>query len=389
MSEAVPALVCRRLRLRQFRNFPELELEVPRAGVAIIGDNGSGKTNLLESLYYLEIFRSFRGSPDEQIVRFGGEAFHIRGEFEDTANGDVLEITAAFETKTRTKRVTVNGAEPERLGDAIGRVRVVIFSPGDLSIVAGGPAERRRFLDIVLSVNVPGYLPALQRYRQALRQRNAVLRSGGSGALLSAWDGAFLDAGARIACERAQWIAGQAPGFARRYCAVGDGAVARLAYRPGFRTGEGAATTLEALRAALAADAERAAQRERERGMTLAGPHRDDVAILTSTAEGDVDLRDYGSGGQLRTAAMALRMIEAESARTARGSAPLVLLDNVFAELDAGRSRRILEMLETEGHGQVILTAPKESDIQLRAVRGAIASLPRLAIRAGQVSVFA
>jgi DNA replication and repair protein RecF len=387
MSVAVPALLCHRLRLRNYRNFPELELTFPADGVAIIGDNGAGKTNLLESIYYLEIFRSFRGAPDEQLVRFGEDAFHIRGSFEEPGTGRSFEITAAWEARTRTKRVTIDGVEPDRIGDAIGRVRAIIFSPADMSIVSGGPAERRRFLDIVLSVNEPGYLAALQRYRNVLRQRNALLRAGSPAALVEAWSAPFIEAGAAIVSARARWVQAHAEGFARRYRDVSNGAMARLGYLAGLKLGDTDAGEQDALRSRFVAELDRVAARERDRGVTMIGPHRDDLLIETQTAEGDVGLRDFGSGGQLRTAAIALRMIEAETAREARGTLPLVLLDDVFAELDADRSRRILEMLETEGHGQVILTAPKSSDVDLRRTDGAasIASLRRWRIAAGCV----
>jgi DNA replication and repair protein RecF len=388
VSEAVRALVCRKLRLRDYRNFETLDLELPAAGVAVIGDNGSGKTNLLESIYYLEIFRSFRGSGDEQLVRAGAVAFHIRGWFEDGMTGRSVEVTAAYEPGSRTKRVTVDGVEPDRIGDAIGHARAVIFSPSDLSLVTGSPAERRRFLDIVLSVNVPGYLGALQTYRQTLKQRNAMLRDGAAPELIEAFDPAFIESGARIVHERARWIDRHADGFSRRYASIGDGAGASIAYRPGLRIDHDAALDPERSRETIAAEIERVAQRERDRGMSVIGPHRDDISIVKSMDGHDVGLRDLGSGGQMRTAAVALRLIEAESARLANGSEPIVLLDDVFAELDAGRSVRLLETLEAEGHGQVILTAPKDSDVKLGAVQGAesIARLPRLGIRAGRIT---
>jgi DNA replication and repair protein RecF len=387
MSNAAPALVCRRIRLRQFRNFAGLELEFPTGGVAVIGDNGSGKTNLLESIYYLEIFRSFRGVPDEQLVRFGETVFHIRGWFEDAATGEAFEITAAYDARARAKRVTVNGSEPARLSEAVGLVRVVVFSPSDVAIVAGAPAERRRFLDIVLSVNQPGYLAGLQRYRHVLRQRNAALRRGRGADLVAAWNPAFIDAGSSIIAERARWVATRAEGFARRYRSVGDGAAARLEYRAGLRLGDADACDESAVASVFAAEADRLAEREHERGVTLLGPHRDDLLLATPADGGEVDLRDFGSGGQLRTAAIALRMVEAESIREARGAAPLVLLDDVFAELDPGRSRRILEMLEAEGHGQVILTAPKESDVDLRNAAGSIGALGRWSIARGEIRI--
>jgi len=379
----VPALVCRQLRLRQFRNFAELELHFPAAGVAIIGNNGSGKTNLLESLYYLEIFRSFRGAPDEQLVRFGAEAFHVRGIFEDTA-GDTFEIAAGYEPRTRAKRVTVNDAVPERLADAVGRVRVVAFAPSDLTLVTGSPAERRRFLDIVLSVNVPGYLDALQRYRHVLRQRNALLRTQAEPGLLEAWDPHFVEAGAQVVHERACWVAQYAEAFTRRYQHMGDGASARIEYRPGLRV-ESPAQGRAVVESAMRSDMRRLASRERERGITLTGPHRDDLALLARSGDAQLDLREFGSGGQMRTAAIALRMVEAESARAARQTAPMILLDDVFAELDPGRSRRVLEMLESEDHGQVILTAPKGTDVDSHGPTRSFAALPRWSIRQGRI----
>jgi DNA replication and repair protein RecF len=385
MTAAPTTLVCQELRLRQFRNFAGLELEFPAAGVAVIGDNGAGKTNLLEAVQYLEILRSFRGAPDEQLVRFGADAFHIRGRFVDAVTGRRLEISAAYEPRTRRKRVLIDGAEPERLGDAIGHTGSVVFSPSDIEIVAGGPGERRRYLDIMLSLNVRGYLSALQTYRHVLRQRNALLRDGRSGDVLSAWDAGLVESGARVIAARAEWVRSHAARFAELYRAIG-GADASIAYDADVarESDAGAAEIAAAFEARL----ERVAHRERERGLTLAGPHRDDVSLLMQTDEGTVDLRQFGSGGQKRTGAVALRMLEAETVLSARGFRPLLLLDDVFAELDPGRSRRILELLGTEAHGQVLLTAPKESDVLLDDLEadGLVAPLARWRIAAAQVT---
>jgi DNA replication and repair protein RecF len=163
---------------------------------------------------------------------------------------------------------------------------------------------------------------------------------------------------------RAEWVALSGDGFARRYHTISGGQPARLAYAPSVPAGEVPSPRegSEAFRVALA----RVAGRERERRVTLAGPHRDDLALLVEREGGERELRDFGSGGQQRTAAIALRMLEAQTVREARGREPVVLLDDVFAELDPGRSRRILELLDAEERGQVILTAPKESDLELR-----------------------
>ena len=378
MASSLGALVCVELRLRDFRNFAELELAFPAAGVAIIGNNGAGKTNLLEAVYYLEVFRSFRGAPDERLVRFGAEAFHVRGRFRDEATGEEREITAAFERRTRRKRVTVGGAEPERLSDAVGRAGVVVFSPSDMALVAGPPGERRRFLDIVLSLNRPGYLGWLQRYRHTLRQRNAILRSGGARALLEPWDEALARTGALLLQARAEWVETHAEAF-RRYCAaIGGGAGVCLAYRPGLPLRQPGATA-EALAEAFLAELRRSVARDRERGMTHAGPHRDDLAFVDAASS--VDLREFGSGGQRRTVAIALRMIEADTVRAGRGREPIILLDDVFAELDPGRAVRLLDLLEAGQRGQVLLTAPKASDLEPRGGR-----LPHWSIEAGRIT---
>jgi DNA replication and repair protein RecF len=355
------------LRLRQFRNFAELELQLPAAGVAIIGENGSGKTNLLEAIYYLEIFRSFRGGSDEQLVHFGAEAFHVRGRI---ASGDhTQEIGVGYELRSRRKRVLVDGAEPERISDALGKLGVVVFSPSDVEIVAGGPAERRRYLDIVLSLNVAGYLSALQRYRQLLRNRNAILRSGRvDQALLGAWEEPLVENGARLIVARATWVAAHAESFAAKFADISGGTAGRLGYECGIR-GELDFGDVYNVRNRFRDDLHRLVARERERGQTLSGPHRDELTFAYENGERAVDLREFGSGGQVRTAAIALRMIEAETIHATRNRDCLVLLDDIFAELDAARSRRILELLETEERGQVILTAPKESDVQLRRGR--------------------
>ncbi len=385
MTVAATAFVCRDLRLRQFRNFADLTLRFPAAGAAVIGDNGSGKTNLLEAIHYLEIFRSFRGASDEQLVRFAGDAFHIRGVFENPATGRTTEITAAFEAKTKRKRVTVDGAEPDKLGDAIGRVGIVVFSSSDMALVAGPPGERRRFLDIVLSLARRGYLHALQRYRQVLRHRNALLKRGATPAMLGPWDEALVEWGSKVIVLRADWIDAYRAGFARRYREIGARGEATVEYRPGLPLADRKPADEDDVAAAFTAELRRIAPRERDRAMTLAGPHRDDMAFTLDGEDGAIDLREFGSGGQMRTAAIALRMVEAETLRASKGTPPMILLDDVFAELDPGRSRRILAMLEAEPRGQVVLTAPKESDVELRSTGGFISSLAAWRIEAGRV----
>ncbi len=353
------------LELRHFRNLGIQELDFPRDGVAIVGGNAQGKSNFLEAIYYLETFRSFRGSRDDQVVAFGEELFRVAGKLHDPANPEsAVGVSAAFQTRGKKKKVTVNGSEPERIGEGLGRLAAVIFSPSDVGLVSGGPGRRRRFLDILLSLNVPGYLRSLQQYRQVLSQRNASLKEQHSRGLVEAWDESLVDFGARVMEARLRWVARWEEQYASYYRRVADRFGAHLGYAPSVKL-EGAVEAegiAEAFRVALASFQER----ERRLRSTLVGPHRDDLVISLRDEDIVLDLREYGSGGQQRTAALALRLVEADTIREARDQEPIVLMDDVFAELDPARSERILELLEEEERGQVILTAPKESDVRIR-----------------------
>jgi DNA replication and repair protein RecF len=369
-----------RLTLRHFRNLGTQELELPPEGVAIIGNNAQGKSNLIEAIYYLETFRSFRGVRDDQLVQFGEDVFRVTGSLDSTGQRAApVNVTAAFERKGKRKKVTVDGVEPVRLGEGLGKVAAVVFSPADLELVSGGPAVRRRFLDIVLSLSRPGYLLDLQEFRSILARRNAALRTGQSGAAITAWDPGLVRAGVSVIDARREWIGARCGAFLEYYRVVSGGQGARMEYRPGVSFPEGASLEEigEAFRSTLAGSADR----ERRLGSTLVGPHRDEVVLRLEGEGGGLPLRDYGSGGQRRTAALALRLAEARTVRETRGQEPLILLDDVFAELDEGRSERVLDLMEHEETGQVILAAPKESDVRIRGGR-----IPRWRISAGKVS---
>jgi DNA replication and repair protein RecF len=331
----------------------------------LIGDNGQGKTNLLEAIYYLEIFRSFRGARDEQLITFGRDHFRLEGRLAGHAGDDEDAVVAVGYTRAgRRKKVTVNGEEPDRVGEAIGKVGAIIFTASDVEIVAGGPGARRRFLDIILSLVEPGYLMALQRYRQVLAQRNGLLRDGAGLSQLAAWDAGLVEVGSRLCDARARWVEARREGFSAYYSAISGGQAAQLRYRPSVgRPG------LEALPAdqerwsdAFQETLGRVSERERRRGMTLVGPHRDDLRFVCGEDSDGVGLRGFGSAGQQRTAAIALRLVEAATLRSARGVRPVVMLDDVFAELDPRRAERVVQLFGDEEWGQVLVTTPKPSE---------------------------
>jgi len=359
----------RRLVAREFRNLERVDVSLPPDGVAIVGENGHGKTNLLEAIYYLQLFRSVRGARDQDLVRFGAAGFHLLAETGATTEQG-HQIGVGFDRSARRKRVRRDGAEPARLSDALGSVPSVIFSPGDVQLVAGSPSERRRYLDVVLALTSRRYLAALQSYRGALLRRNAALRDvfrgGGGDARAAVWEPALAEHGAMLVAERRAWVARQAPEFARLCAAIGERGAARMRYVCSVpRAGDAeSVSNLEGLRAVLAHALAVQRAHDVRRGLTHAGPHRDDLALTLAAEEGTPrDLRAFGSAGQQRTAAIALRMLEARTLREHTGASPLFLLDDPFAELDARRAHRILELLADAGLGQVVLTVPRPADV--------------------------
>ena len=369
MSASTARLI--RLAARDFRNLEHVEITPPADGLVVIGDNGQGKTNLLESIYYLQILRSARGARDQDVVRFGAEGFHIAATIEtDTRH----EVGVGFERAGKRKRVRVDGVIPERMSHALGALPAVMFSPADVDLIIGPPSVRRRFLDIVLALTAGGYLDALQRYRGALARRNAALREAArsgrqSLSSVAVWEPALAEHGALLARERRAWVASMEDAFERLCYEIGEPGRVRVSYSSTLSVADdGLAALTDALAAKRPADL--------ARGLTHVGPHRDDLVI---TLDGR-DLRVFGSAGQQRTAAIAMRMLEATTFSERTGRSPLFLLDDPFAELDARRSSRILRLLERNGLGQTILAVPREGDIPRELTR-----LERLHVVGGQV----
>lgn len=347
------------LVVRDFRNLAHVTLSPPADGLVVIGDNGQGKTNLLESIAYLEILRSVRGAHDQDLVRFGTDGFHIGATVETDR---CHEVGVGFERAGRKKRVRVDGDIPERLSDALGMLPSVMFSPADVELVAGPPTSRRRFLDIMLALTSRGYLAALQRYRSALARRNAALREAAragraSTASVAVWEPALAEHGALLIRERYAWITAVEERFETLCREIGETARVRVRYASSVDpTGDVEHTLAQAL--------EQKRPLDLRRGLTHAGPHRDDLVLTISGAD-DVarELRVFGSAGQQRSAAIALRMLEASTLAERMGRAPVFLLDDPFAELDERRSANILSLLLSGGLGQTILAVPRATDI--------------------------
>lgn len=365
------------LAVRDFRNLAHVELALPPEGGVVVGENGHGKSNLLEAAYYLQLLRSARGAREAELVRFGAEGFHLaaRGDFPAAR-----EVRAGFVRTGARKRVTLDGAEARRLTDALGAVPSVLVSPRDAGIVAGAPADRRRFLDIALALSSGAYLTALAAYRGALGRRNAALReaprlAARAAEAAAAWEPALAEHGAVLRAARRAWVAAHADEYARLVGAIGERPGSAMRYVARVAGGQASVAGLDE-RAAIAQELEQARARDLRTGVTHAGPHRDDLAL---TLEGH-DLRRFGSAGQQRSAALALRLLELATLRAAIGGAPLLLLDDPFAELDERRAARVLALLGEAAVAQVVLVVPRASEIPRDFTR-----LARFTIAAGAV----
>lgn len=351
----------RRLDVRGFRNLRDGTLEWAPEGALLLGGNGEGKTSLLEAMAYPALFRSLRGAPDAEVAAFGGAGFRVVVDGEEPT----ARLEAAWHRSPRRKGILLEGAPPARLADAVGRWLAVAFLPGDVALAAGGASERRRYLDRMLSVAERPYLGALIAYRSALAQRNAALRQGRLD-LARAFDPPLAAAGAALVGRRLAWARWAAERFGEELAALGEPDAAGLDYQGHPELAESGAWA-----PALSA----AERRDAARGMTTLGPHRDDLRLSV----GGRLLRSYGSSGQQRSGAVALRLLELETVREARGAEPVLLLDDVYAELDGRRQERLAARLAGSPR-QVFLTAPRRDEAPANL------HLPVCAVRAGRVT---
>jgi DNA replication and repair protein RecF len=365
----------RHLSLHNFRNYVRLELDLPPGVTLLVGDNAQGKTNLLEAIYYLATSRSPHAGADRELVYWLATeeepipyarlvARVLRGESEQT-----LEITLTqqannsdHQTGTRyRKQIRLNGVA-RRAMDLLGQLNVVLFLPEDIALVFGSPGRRRRYLDATLCQIDPVYCRALSRYNQVVTQRNALLRdlreqgavpkgeAGGADAQLAYWDEQVVELGAYLVARRREAL----EALDQLAHAVHNELTNRrerlhLRYVPSVAV-EGE-WTLEAVAAAFQAQLAEQRRQEIAAGMTLTGPHRDEVRFLID----DVDAGVYGSRGQQRTATLALKLAEVDLMRCETGEQPVLLLDDVLSELDAQRRGFLLGYLN-DGPQQAVIT---------------------------------
>lgn len=348
-----------RLEVIDFRNHPALVVELPPGVSVLAGPNGVGKTNILEAIGYLATLGSHRAGQDSSLVRAGAEAALVRAAA--IREGRRVEIDLEIRPGSGV-RGRVNGATVPRARDLLGVVRATVFAPEDLGLVRGDPEERRRFLDALATQRLPRYLGCRQDYERVLRQRNTLLRSAAgrlpaSGlATLEVWDEKLATTGAELWAERLRLVAALRPQTELAYqrLATRDDQV-DVAYLSSVAAVEepdpDPGKLAQAMRERLLADR----TRELERGLTLSGPHRDDLALALRR----LPARTHASHGEAWSLALALRL-GAHWLLTEQGEEPVLLLDDVFAELDRGRRERVAEVARSAEQAVVTATLAEE-----------------------------
>ncbi len=353
------------LELRDFRCYETLSFS-PDPGVnVLIGDNGAGKTSVLEGIGYLGLLRSLRGTPDEALVREGAETAIARGGFRKATGETTVEVEIPL---TGRRRILLNTKRPQRNRDILTAVQVIGFEPDDLDLVKRGPALRRNYLDDLAAQLRPQAAADQAEFSKSLRQRNALLRQEGRNAdalTLDAWDQRLAAAGARVVLTRHRVMDALDPFLGETYRLVGG--EGNLVWVYGSRWTTDASADEVTLIDALTRKLSDRRFRDQEQRTTTAGPHRDDPGLILDGR----DARTRASQGEQRTVALALRMGAHRLVTQQTDSTPVLLLDDVFSELDAGRVRGVLDLLDG---GQVLVTSAREDEVPVPGMQWRVTS---------------
>jgi DNA replication and repair protein RecF len=331
------------LRLRDFRNYARLDATFPPGFHLFLGDNAQGKTNILEAIYLIATLRSFRGVGSAQMVRHEQKGYFIGGKISAQGEHEVKIYWSA-----RERNLTLDSRPVRKLTDYLGVLRTVVFCTEDLQLIKGPGKARRRFLDLLLSQTYPTYLPLLQRYTHALRSRNALLkRPILDPQALESFSRELISVGNELIRFRTELTPRFAPLAMKAYRSISNEVEElRFEYSPSVKRD-------------FAVELAQSHARERGYRSTLVGPHRDELQLLVN----DRPAAQYGSEGQKRTLAIALKMAQAEYLTEIHGSPPVLLIDDIMGELDVKRRSGFLPLLQRAqlARGQVFMTATEEN----------------------------
>ena len=331
------------LRLRDFRNYARLDVDFAPGFHLLLGDNAQGKTNILEAIYLIATLRSFRGVGGAQMVRHGQKGYFVGGKVVAQGEHDIKMYWSI-----RERSLSLDARPVRKLTDYLGALRTVVFCTEDLQLVKGVARARRRFIDLLLSQTYPAYLPLLQRYTRALRSRNALLKQPRPDPTsLDGFSRELVKSGEEIIRLRRELVPRFSPLARQAYRHISSEAEElRLEYQPSVKQDFGV-------------ELAQSRHREGTYRSTLIGPHRDDLQLLLS----DRSAAQFGSEGQKRTLAIALKLAQAEYLTGLHGSPPVLLIDDIMGELDVKRRGGFLPLLQRaqQSHGQVFMTATAEN----------------------------
>ncbi len=361
----------RRVELADFRSYERVAVDLDPGVSVLVGQNGMGKTNLIEALGYVATLDSHRVATDAPLVRAGAASAVIRSAIVHDGRELLVELEIV---PGKANRARLNRSPVRRPREILGALRMVLFAPEDLELVRGDPGERRRYLDDLLVARQPRYAGVRADYDRVIKQRNALLRTayltrkvGGNRntdmSTLAVWDQHLAQHGAELLAGRLELVAALGPHLTKAYDAVAAGrGQATIAYASAL--GDALAPDRPALEQALLAALSDRRTAEIERGMTLVGPHRDDLTL----ALGDLPAKGYASHGESWSFALALRLAAYDLLRS-DGIEPVLALDDVFAELDAGRRERLAALVSDASQLLVTCAVPEDVPAALRGAR--------------------
>lgn len=351
-----------RLALHNFRSYGEVEVDLEPGSTAFIGANGQGKTNLVEAIDYVATLGSHRVASDTPLVKANTDRAVVRARVVRQDRTALLEVEI---TPGKANRARINKSPLPRTRDIVGVLRTVLFSPDDLALIKGDPAERRHFLDSLLILQTPRLGGVKADYDRILRQRNTLLKSAGRRRdaelpTLDIWDENLACVGGELMAARIALLADLGPYLAAAYIqvaanAAADRQVATAVYKPSFEI-EAPSVDAPSLSAALLTELARRRRDELDRGVSLVGPHRDDVTLTL----GELPAKGYASHGESWSFALALKLSSFELLR-ADGDDPVLILDDVFAELDLDRRDQLAALVGSAE--QVLVTAAVAEDV--------------------------
>lgn len=343
------------LKLKNFRNFEKLELEFPDTGSLLFGDNGTGKTNLLEAIAFFAFGKSIRGNQDVDLINFSKAFFHLEGNFRQNN----IEYFLDSNVEKNKKLIKLNQKKIARISELFHYVKIIYFSPEDINIVADSPAYRRNFLDIALSQYSFQYLDVLRRYFHLVKQRNALLKKKFSKSEKRSWDVQFIILSEKIIKARLKYLEKIKPLLLDYFSLISlEKETIDLEYIFSFSY-EG--SLKESLHKAITTQEKNEIEQQR----TLLGPHLADIKFYLNSHP----VRKFASQGQMRSLAIALRLVQSQMIFLQEQDQPILMFDDVLADLDQKRAERILKLLFSDH--QIFIASPNKKlyeDYNLREI---------------------